>query len=67
MKKDWLLIIEEKKRKFGMKCDAEVLAYYIMTYVVYPPEEEKIKIDVDFMYDSILGGFYEFDDNEKKK
>lgn len=65
MKNDWLLTIEEKNRKFGMKSDAEVLAYYVMTYLVYPPKDEEIKIDIDFMYDSILGGIYEFNDDEK--
>lgn len=66
---DWVKIIEKESRKYAINSDAHLLANYIVTWNKYAPKDEKIdiKVDLDFMYETLFGGYYEYNDEEIEK
>ncbi len=64
--KKWQEIIEKENREYAICSDAHSLAYYIMTWQKYAPKEELKDMGIDIMYESSVGGYYEYDEDEKQ-
>lgn len=60
----WVKKIEIESRKQAIESDACLLANYIITWRKYAPEEEQENLEIDIMYESSVGGYCEYDEDE---
>lgn len=59
--------IAEESRIYSIYLDSKELAHYIMLHKKYAPKEEYKKLDLDIMYETIIGGYFEYTEREKDK
>lgn len=57
--------IAEESRIYSIYLDSKELAHYIMLHKKYAPKDDYKKLDLDIMYETIIGGYFKYTEREK--
>ena len=57
--------IAEESRIYSIYLDSKELAHYIILHEKYAPKDDYKKLDLDIMYETIIGGYFKYTEREK--